>query len=157
MRRRRVSKREVLADPKYHSKLVSKFINVIMERGKKSTAEGIIYKAMDALKKKTQDKEGPLELLQKSLDNVRPMLELKSRRVGGATYQVPVEVNSERGIAIAMRWIRNFARQRKGSPMSERIAQELIDAYQKQGSVIKKRDDTHKMAEANKAFSHFRW
>jgi len=157
MRRRKAFKRDVLPDPKYHSKIVSKLINVVMERGKKSTAEGIVYKALDVLKEKTGSKENPLELLQKAFDNIRPMLELKSRRVGGATYQVPVEVNSERGMAITMRWVRNFARNRKGGPMSERLAQELLDAYQKQGAAVKKRDDTHKMAEANKAFSHFRW
>ncbi|NQT90647.1 MAG: 30S ribosomal protein S7 [Candidatus Omnitrophica bacterium] len=156
MRRRRAPKRDILADPKYSSKLVSKFINVIMERGKKSIAERVVYDAMDTLQKKT-GKENPLELLQQAFESVRPMLELKSRRVGGATYQVPIEVSNERGITIAMRWIRNFARQRKGGPMSERLGTELLDAYQKQGSAVKKRDDTHKMAEANKAFSHFRW
>jgi len=156
VRRRRAPKRDILADPKYSSKLVSKFINVIMERGKKSIAERVVYDAMDTLQKKT-GKENPLELLQQAFESVRPMLELKSRRVGGATYQVPIEVSNERGITIAMRWIRNFARQRKGGPMSERLGTELLDAYQKQGSAVKKRDDTHKMAEANKAFSHFRW
>ena len=156
MRRRKAQKRDVMPDPKYKSKVVSKFINVIMERGKKSIAENIVYDALETLKKKT-GKENALELFQAVLDNIRPMLELKSRRVGGATYQVPIEVSSERGITIEMRWLRNFARQRKGGPMSDRLAQELLDAYQKQGSAIKKRDDTHKMAEANKAFSHFRW
>jgi small subunit ribosomal protein S7 len=157
MRRRRADKRDILPDPKYKSKVVSKFINIVMERGKKSIAEGIVYDSFDILKKKAGDKENSLDLFLKSLDNVRPMLELKSRRVGGATYQVPVEVTAERGTTIAMRWIRNFARQRKGGPMSERLAIELFEAYQKQGSAVKKRDDTHKMAEANKAFSHFRW
>jgi small subunit ribosomal protein S7 len=127
-----------------------------MERGKKSIAEAIVYDALEVLKKKTSNNDA-LDIFQKCLDNVRPMLELKSRRVGGATYQVPIEVASDRGLTIAMRWLRNFARERKGGPMSERLASELLDAYQKQGSVIKKRDDTHKMAEANKAFSHFRW
>jgi small subunit ribosomal protein S7 len=156
MRRRKAQKRDVMPDPKYKSKVVSKFINVIMERGKKSIAENIVYDALETLKKKT-GKDNALELFQTVLDNIRPMLELKSRRVGGATYQVPIEVGTERGITIAMRWLRNFARQRRGGPMSDRLAQELLDAYQKQGSAIKKRDDTHKMAEANKAFSHFRW
>ena len=156
MRRRRSVKRDVLPDPKYHSKLVSKFINVLMERGKRSISESIVYGALESIKKKAA-KEDAMDLLQKALDNARPLLELKSRRVGGATYQVPIEVNTERGIAIAMRWFRNFARLRKGGPMSERLAIELFDAYQKQGSAIKKREDTHKMAEANKAFSHFRW
>ncbi|NQT95300.1 MAG: 30S ribosomal protein S7 [Candidatus Omnitrophica bacterium] len=156
MRRRRAEKREVLPDPKYNSKLVSKFINVVMERGKKSIAEGIVYDSLDKLMKKV-GKDNALELFQSVLDNIRPMLELKSRRVGGATYQVPIEVSHERGITIAMRWLRNFARQRKGGPMSDRLASELLDAYQKQGSAVKKKEDTHKMAEANKAFSHFRW
>lgn len=156
MRRRRATKREVIPDPLYNSKLVSKFINVVMERGKRSIAETIVYDSLEILKKKT-GKDEALELLQKAFDNVRPLLELKPRRVGGATYQVPVEVNNERGTAIAMRWMRNFARQHRGGPMSQRLAQELFDAYNKQGSTLKKKDDTHKMAEANKAFSHFRW
>lgn len=156
MRRRRADKRRVLPDPKYKSELISKFINIVMERGKKATAEAIVYEAFETLRKKT-DKDNALELFQRILDNVRPMLELKSRRVGGATYQVPVEVTHARGIAIAMRWLRNFARLRKGGPMSTRLANELFDAYQKQGSAVKKREDTHKMAEANKAFSHFKW
>ena len=156
MRRRRAEKREVLADPKYHSKLVSKFINVVMERGKKSLAEKIVYDSFETLKKKTEN-DNALESFQKVLDNIRPMLELKSRRVGGATYQVPIEVTQARGITIAMRWLRNFARQRKGGPMSDRLALELFDAFQKQGSAVKKKEDTHKMAEANKAFSHFKW
>lgn len=156
MRRRRAEKRKVLPDPKYKSELISKFINIIMERGKKATAERIVYSAFEDLKKKA-GKDDVLELFQASIDNIRPLLELKSRRVGGATYQVPIEVTHERGIAIAMRWLRNFAKARKGAPMSQRLASELIDAYQKQGSAMKKKEDTHKMAEANKAFSHFRW
>ena len=156
MRRRRSEKRRVLPDPKYKSELISKFINIVMERGKKETAERIVYDAFETLKKKAGN-DNTLEAFQRVLDNIRPMLELKSRRVGGATYQVPVEVTNERGVAIAMRWLRNFARQRKGGPMSTRLANELLDAYQKQGSAVKKREDTHKMAEANKAFSHFRW
>ena len=156
MRRRRAEKRKVLPDPKHKSEIVSKFINIVMERGKKATAERIVYDAFDTLQEKT-GKKNVLELFQQVLDNVRPMLELKSRRVGGATYQVPIEVTQARGIAIAMRWLRNFARQRKGGPMSERLASELMDAYNKQGAAVKKREDTHKMAEANKAFSHFKW
>ncbi len=156
MRRRRAEKRKVLPDPKYKSELISKFINIIMERGKKATAERIVYSAFEDLKKKA-GKDDVLELFQASIDNIRPLLELKSRRVGGATYQVPIEVTHERGIAIAMRWLRTFAKARKGAPMSQRLASELIDAYQKQGSAMKKKEDTHKMAEANKAFSHFRW
>jgi small subunit ribosomal protein S7 len=156
MRRRRAEKRRVLPDPKHKSEVVSKFINIVMERGKKATAEQIVYEAFEILRQKA-DKKNVLELFNQALDNVRPMLELKSRRVGGATYQVPIEVSHERGVAIAMRWLRNFARQRKGGPMSQRLGSELIDAYQKQGAVVKKRDETHKMAEANKAFSHFKW
>jgi len=156
MRRRRATRRDVLPDPKYHSKIVSKFINVVMERGKKSTAERIVYTALEILKKKA-GQDDTIELLSKTFDNVRPLMELKARRVGGATYQVPIEVGTDRGIAIAMRWLRNFARQRKGGPMSERLGEELFDAYKKQGTAVKKREDTHKMAEANKAFSHFKW
>jgi small subunit ribosomal protein S7 len=156
MRRRRAEKRKVLPDPKHKSEVISKFINIVMERGKKATAEKIVYNAFDILQEKT-GKKNVLELFQQVLDNIRPMLELKSRRVGGATYQVPVEVTQARGVAIAMRWLRNFARQRKGGPMSERLGSELLDAYNKQGAAIKKREDTHKMAEANKAFSHFKW
>ncbi len=156
MRRRRAEKRKVLPDPKYKSELISKFINIIMERGKKATAEKIVYSALEDIKKKT-GKEDALELFQTALDNIRPLLELKARRVGGATYQVPIEVSHERGIAIAMRWLRNFSKARKGAPMSQRLANELFDAYKKQGAAVKKREDTHKMAEANKAFSHFRW
>jgi small subunit ribosomal protein S7 len=156
MRRRRAEKRKVLPDPKYKSETISKFINIVMERGKKATAEKIVYDAFEVMKEKT-GKKNVLELFQQVLDNTRPMLELKARRVGGATYQVPIEVTQARGVAIAMRWLRNFARLRKGGPMSGRLASELIDAYNKQGAAIKKREDTHKMAEANKAFSHFKW
>jgi len=156
MRRRRAEKRKVLPDPKYKSEMVSKFINIVMERGKKAIAERIVYDAFASLQEKS-GKEDALELFQQVLDNIRPMLELKSRRVGGATYQVPIEVTHARGITIAMRWLRNFARLRKGGPMSTRLANELFDAYQKQGAAVKKKEDTHKMAEANKAFSHFKW
>jgi small subunit ribosomal protein S7 len=156
MRRRKAEKRRVLPDPKYKSELVSKFINIVMERGKKAIAERIVYDAFASLQEKTGKKDA-LELFGQVLDNIRPMLELKSRRVGGATYQVPIEVTHARGITIAMRWLRNFARLRKGGPMSTRLANELFDAYQKQGAAVKKKEDTHKMAEANKAFSHFKW
>ncbi len=156
MRRRRAEKRKVLPDPKYKSELVSKFINIVMERGKKAIAEKIVYDAFASLQEKTGKKDA-LELFGQVLDNIRPMLELKSRRVGGATYQVPIEVTHARGITIAMRWLRNFARLRKGGPMSTRLANELFEAYQKQGAAVKKKEDTHKMAEANKAFSHFKW
>lgn len=155
MRRRRAEKRELLPDPKYKSKIVSKFVNMLMERGKRSLAENIVYSAFETASKKV-GKE-PLEVFQKALDNARPLVELKSRRVGGATYQVPVEVRQDRGMSIAMRWIRDFARSRKGRPMVEKLANEIIDAYKGEGPAVKKREDTHKMAEANKAFSHFRW
>ena len=155
MRRRKAEGREILPDPKFKSKVVSKFMNMIMERGKKSTAERIVYGAFEQAGKKV-GKE-PLETFQKALDNARPLVELKSRRVGGATYQVPIEVRQDRGISLAMRWIRDFARGRKGKPMVDKLASEIIDAYNNTGSVVKKREDIHKMAEANKAFSHFRW
>jgi len=144
-----------LPDPKYKSKVVSKFINMIMDRGKKSTAERIVYGAFEEAGKKVG--KDPLETFQKALDNARPLVELKSRRVGGATYQVPIEVRQDRGVSIAMRWLRDFARARKGKPMQEKLAIEIIDAYNNTGTAVKKREDTHKMAEANKAFSHFRW
>lgn len=155
MRRRRAEEKEKLPDPKYKSKVVSKFINMMMERGKKSLAEKIVYSAFDMSAKKV-GKE-PLEVFQKALDNARPLVELKSRRVGGATYQVPIEVRQDRSVSIAMRWIRDFARSRKGKPMVEKLADEIVSAYKGEGSAVKKREDTHKMAEANKAFSHFRW
>lgn len=156
MRRRGAEKKEVLADPKYKSKVVAKFINMVMVEGKKSTAERIVYGAFDILKEKTKE-EDPLKVFYKALDNARPRLEVKPRRVGGATYQVPIEVNQTRGTSLAMRWIRDIARVKKGRPMGERLADELFSAYKGEGSAIKKRDDTHKMAEANKAFAHFRW
>ena len=156
MRRRQAEKRVVIPDAKYKSAIVTRFINMVMECGKKSKAEGIVYSAFELASKKIGKKE-PLEVFQKAIDNVRPLLELKPRRVGGATYQVPVEVSTERGTSIALRWIRDFARLRKGKPMKERLADEITDAFNNQGSAIKKREDTHKMAEANKAFSHFRW
>jgi small subunit ribosomal protein S7 len=156
MRRRRAEKRDVIGDPKYSSKLITRFINVIMEKGKKSVAESIMYNALDIASNKTGN-ENSLEVLQKAIDNVRPLLEIKPRRVGGATYQVPIEVRSDRGTSIAMRWIRDFARQKKGKAMEERLADEIIDSFKAQGSSMKKREDMHKMAEANKAFAHYRW
>jgi len=146
----------VLPDPKYNSKLVTRFVNVIMEKGKRSLAEDIMYNAIDIVSKNTGDTNS-LEVLQKAIDNVRPLLEIKPRRVGGATYQVPIEVRSDRGTAIAMRWLRDFARQKKGKPMDEKLAGELMDAFKSQGSAMKKREDMHRMAEANKAFAHYRW
>lgn len=155
MRRRRADKRLVIPDPKYHNISVARFINILMLQGKKSTAEHIVYRCFDILAEKTG--KPALEAFQKALENVRPLLEIKPRRIGGATYQVPVEVKQERGISIAMRWIRNFARAKKGRPMETKLADELFDAYKGEGAAMKKRDDTHKMAEANKAFAHYRW
>ena len=155
MRRRRAEKREVIPDPKYKSAMVSRFINIIMKEGKKSTAEHIVYRCFDILAEKTG--KPAIDVFQKALDNARPLLEIKPRRIGGATYQIPIEVRSERGISIAMRWVRNFARVKKGKPMEIKLADELLDAYKGEGPAIKKREDTHKMAEANKAFAHYRW
>jgi small subunit ribosomal protein S7 len=156
MRRRRAEKRVAKADPKYNSKLIGKFVNMLMERGKKSVAENIVYGALDILKEEVKDKD-PLEVFNQALENARPLLEVKSRRIGGATYQVPLEVKVERGQFIAMRWIRDFARTQKGKPMKEKLAAEILSAYKREGSTIKKREDTHKMAEANKAFAHYKW
>ena len=155
MRRRRAEKREVIPDPKYKNVMVSRFINTVMTQGKKSKAEGIVYGAFEILAQKTG--KPAIEVFQKALDNARPLLEIKPRRIGGATYQVPIDVKPERGISIVMRWIRNFARAKKGKPMEIKLADELLEAYNGQGSAMKKREDTHKMAEANKAFAHYRW
>jgi small subunit ribosomal protein S7 len=150
-----VRKREVAPDSVYGSVLVSKFINKIMVQGKKSVAESIFYGAMDILKEKTG--EDPLKVFQKALENVKPVLEVKSRRVGGATYQVPVEVRPERRLSLAFRWLIEYSRARGEKTMTECLAGEILDAYNNRGSSIKKREDTHKMAEANKAFAHYRW
>ncbi|HCJ67485.1 MAG TPA: 30S ribosomal protein S7 [Elusimicrobia bacterium] len=136
-------------------RIIKKFINKLNFRGKKSLAEKIIYQAMDVLKEKT--KENPVKVVTQAVDKVRPLLEVKPRRVGGATFQVPVEVKPDRSYSLALRWIINYARQRKGKPMSQKLAEELLDAYQGQGAATKKREDTHKMAEANRAFAHYRW
>ncbi|MDD4956109.1 MAG: 30S ribosomal protein S7 [Candidatus Omnitrophica bacterium] len=156
MRRRRAERRKPSPDPKYGSKVLGKFINMVMERGKKSTAEQIVYGALDMIREKVTGKE-PLDVFLQALENSRPLLEVKSRRIGGATYQVPLEVPMDRGQFIAMRWMRDFARAQKGRPMKDRLADEIISAYKNEGSTIKKREDTHKMAEANKAFAHFKW
>ena len=156
MRRRKAEKLILLPDPKYNSKLIAKFVNNIMVEGKKSVAENIVYGALTILEQKTQEASG-IKVFNKAIDNARPKLEVKARRVGGATYQVPVEVSIERGNSLAMRWIRDFARKKKGRPMENKLAEELLAAYKGEGAAIKKRDDTHKMAEANKAFSHLRW
>jgi small subunit ribosomal protein S7 len=154
-RRRVAKKRVILPDPKYHDVLVAKCINMIMRRGKKSLAEKILYNALDIIEKKTG--EEPLSIFKKAVENVKPVLEVKSRRVGGATYQIPVEVRPDRRVALSLRWIINSARGRSERTMQERLAAELMDAYRETGSAIKKREDTHKMAEANKAFAHYRW
>lgn len=156
MRRRRADKRIVVPDPKHSSELVSRFIAVIMQSGKKMVAETIVYGALDILQQKVAE-ESALKAFNKALDNVRPRVELKARRVGGATYQVPVDVSTARGTSLALRWIRDYARKKKGKPMMQKLADELIAAYKQEGAAIKKRDETHKMAEANKAYSHFRW
>jgi small subunit ribosomal protein S7 len=156
MPRKRFTKREkILPDPKYNDLIVARFVNSIMKNGKKSLAEGILYKTMDILGEKT-GKE-PLETFKAGIDNVKPMVEVKSRRVGGATYQVPVDVRGERSVSLGIRWILNAARARKEKTMQERLAAEILDAAAKTGTAIKKREDTHKMAEANKAFAHYRW
>ena len=155
MRRRRAPKRRIDPDPRYNDLLVAKFINIVMECGKKSTAERIVYDALEIVKEKTSTE--PLEVFRAALDNVRPLLETKSRRVGGATYQVPVSVSEERGYSLALRWIRSYSRDRKGKPMHEKLAQEIIDGFNKTGPSVKKREDMHKMAEANRAFAHYRW
>ena len=156
MRRRRAIKRDVIPDPKFNNKTVSRFVNIMMIDGKKWNAEKIVYGALDIVAQKTQ-KVDSLELLIKAIDNVRPLLELKSRRVGGATYQIPVEVRGDRGSQLAMRWMRNAARGRKGKPMQMRLADEILEAYNGQGTAVKKKEEIHKMAEANRAFSHYRW
>ncbi|OQX88892.1 30S ribosomal protein S7 [candidate division KSB1 bacterium 4484_87] len=154
-RRRKVAEREVLPDPKYNSVVVTKFINGLMERGKKSIAEKIFYRALDLIESKT-GKNG-LEMFETALNNVKPILEVKSRRVGGATYQVPVEVSEKRRQALAIRWIIGYAKSRNEKTMADKLAGELMAAANKEGASIKKREDTHKMAEANRAFAHFRW
>ena len=156
MRRRKAVKRQLTPDVKYNSELVARLINTIMERGKKSTAQNIVYGAFDVIKKKKKDLE-PLEVFLQALENVKPRLEVKSRRVGGATYQVPVEVDSARQVALALRWLTGFARSKSGQPMKDALANELLDAFDNTGAAVKKREDTHKMAQANKAFAHYRW
>jgi small subunit ribosomal protein S7 len=154
-RRREVPKRIILPDPKYGDQLVTRLMNKIMLRGKKSTAEQIVYGAFDIIEERTR--EEPVKVFRRALDNVMPAVEVKSRRVGGSTYQVPMEVRNDRRVALGMRWLIQYARARKGKPMGERLALELIEASHNRGSAVKKREDTHKMAEANKAFAHYRW
>ncbi|HNX90595.1 MAG TPA: 30S ribosomal protein S7 [Candidatus Omnitrophota bacterium] len=156
MRRRRAELRESIPDAKYGSKLLGKFMNMVMERGKKAVAEHIVYGALETIKAQLADKD-PMEVFKQAIENVRPLVELKSRRIGGATYQVPVEVKMERGRFMAMKWIRDYARAQKGKPMKDRLAMELMSAFKKEGAAVKKRDETHRMAEANKAFAHYKW
>jgi small subunit ribosomal protein S7 len=155
MRKRRAVKRDVLPDPIYNSKVVTKLINQIMNDGKKGTAERILYEAFEMIKEKTGQE--PMEVYEKALENVKPLLEVKSRRVGGSNVQVPIEVTDDRSQALALRWIVNYAKSRNGKGMAINLAQELMDAANGVGGAVKKREDTHKMAEANKAFAHFRW
>lgn len=155
-RRKLVAKRQMTPDPRFNSLLVSKFINGLMERGKKSLARSIFYDAMDIVAKKIGDNE-PIEVFEKAMDKVRPRVEVKSRRVGGATYQVPIEVRTERRNALAIRWLVDYSAKRSGQTMAEKLAGELVDAYNNRGAAVKKREDTHKMADANKAFAHYRW
>jgi small subunit ribosomal protein S7 len=154
-RRREVPKRPIIPDPIYQSTLVTQFVKCLMLTGKKNVAEGIIYGAFDIVKERAD--EDPLKVFKKAVDNVRPRLEVKSRRVGGSTYQVPIDVNPRRQTSLALRWLRDFARNRAEKSMEQRLANEILDAANNRGSAVKKREDTHKMAEANRAFAHYRW
>ena len=154
-RRRVAAKREILPDPKFGNRTLSKFMNIVMQDGKKSVAEKIVYGALDRVAEKGSG--DALDLFEKALNNIRPMVEVKSRRVGGATYQVPIEVRGERGMALAMRWLADSARKRSEKSMGMRLAGEILDAIESKGSAVKKREETHRMAEANKAFAHYRW
>jgi small subunit ribosomal protein S7 len=154
-RRRRAEKRPVIPDPKYNSELIARVITSVMRCGKKATAERIVYGALEEIREKMS--EDPLEVVIRAIDNVKPKVEVKSRRVGGATYQVPIEINRERQTALALRWLIGYSGTRKGMPMKRALALELMDAHKNQGNAIKKRDDTHKMAQANKAFAHYAW
>tara|TARA_B100001115_G_scaffold113749_1_gene84358 strand:- start:149 stop:619 length:471 start_codon:yes stop_codon:yes gene_type:complete len=154
-RKRKAPQRKIYPDPRFHSEVVSKFINSIMYDGKRSTAEKIFYDALDKIKSKKN--EDPIKIFNSAISNVKPNLECRSRRVGGATYQVPVEVKAKRGQALALRWIMDATRKRKNKTMADKLYSEIMDASQNKGSAIKKREDTHKMAESNKAFAHFRW
>ncbi|MDD2469764.1 MAG: 30S ribosomal protein S7 [Bacilli bacterium] len=155
MRKKQAVKRDILADPIYGSKVIAKLINQVMSSGKKGKAQTIVYKAFDIVKEKTG--QAPDEVFAKALENVKPALEVKSRRVGGANYQVPTEVREERSLALGLRWMVDYARDRNAHTMYENLANEIIDAYNGTGSAVKKREDTHRMAEANKAFAHYRW
>lgn len=154
-RRREVAKRVILPDPKFHDRVVAKLVNVIMVGGKKSTAERALYGALDVVSQKTG--EEAVKVLKKCLDNIKPALEVKSRRVGGSTYQVPVEVRADRRVSLAMRWLVKYANDRSEKTVTDKLAGEILDAYNNRGAAVKKREDTHRMAEANRAFAHYRW
>lgn len=154
-RRREVAKRIILPDPKYGDRVVAKLVNIMMQDGKKSTAERALYDALDLVAQRAN--EEAVKVLKKSLDNIKPMLEVKSRRVGGSTYQVPVEVRADRRTSLAMRWLIRYANDRSEKTMTDKLAGEILDAYNNRGASVKKREDTHKMAEANRAFAHYRW
>ena len=154
-RKREVKKREILSDPKYHEMLIAKFINGIMRRGKKSLAERVVYRALNIIQERTH--QDPIKIFNQAMDNVKPLIEVRPRRVGGATYQVPVEVRPERKIALAIRWLIGYSKLRSEKTMEEKLSAEFIDAANNRGAAIKKKEDTHKMAEANKAFAHYRW
>ncbi len=156
MRRRRSEKRVRATDPRYNSALVTRMVNTVMRDGKKSVAEGVVYGAFDLISEKLKDKN-PLEVLQAAMENVKPRLEVKSRRVGGANYQVPIEVSSDRQEALALRWMIDYAKARKGTAMMQALASEIVDASNNTGAAVKKREDMHKMAQANRAFAHYRW
>ena len=155
-RRRKADKRDIIPDPKFNDRVLSRFINIVMNDGKKSIAEKIVYRALEIASNKLKEKNS-LDLFKTALNNVKPGIEVRSRRVGGATYQVPVEVRNERALALAIRWIVGASRKRSEKSMTHRLAQELIDANENKGASIKKKEDTHKMAEANRAFAHYRW
>jgi small subunit ribosomal protein S7 len=154
-RRREVAKRVIIPDPKYNDRIVAKLVNVIMIGGKKSTAERALYGALELVAQRAN--EEALKVLKKSLDNIKPMLEVKSRRVGGSTYQVPIEVRAERRLALAMRWLTRYASKRSEKTLTDKLAGEILDAFNNRGAAVKKREETHKMAEANRAFAHYRW
>ncbi|MFQ5646185.1 MAG: 30S ribosomal protein S7 [bacterium] len=154
-RRKVIQKRKTLPDSKYNSKLAAKFINCLMNDGKKSVAERIFYGALEILKDRTHD--DPMEIFKQAVQNVRPVVEVKSRRVGGSTYQIPIDVRRDRGLTLGIRWLVNFSRSRSGKSMQECLANELMDAFNKRGAAIKKKDDIHRMADANRAFAHYRW
>ena len=156
-RRHRAEKREVLPDPKFGDAVLSRFMNVLMYDGKKSTAERIVYAAMDTIKRRMGQNADPLRAFHEAMDNVKPAIEVKSRRVGGATYQVPIEVKGTRGTTLGLRWLVGYAQDRREKTMSERLMNEILDASNGLGAAVKKREDTHKMAESNKAFAHYRW